>query len=284
MDYAAFILLSLGLLFSVFNIDKNLAKSLKIEVLIYIVSLFCFFLSGLITFFASLLILCALVFSFLSRNIANNFLIYFFTYLILLTSLGLALHIIPGFNNILILDNEVISNGSIPFTFYLNIDKGFSGVLTLLILPNILTDLRFCLKTKDTLFLVFSLAALFFIGYLGGFKFEPKLPEFIGYFIYGNIFLTCMAEEAFFRGVIQNTVLRFLDGIGNNQYLAIIFTSLLFGFAHYSGGLFVIVTAAIAGLLYGGIYHFTGKLSLTIAAHFGLNLMHILLFSYPKPY
>ena len=46
MDYAAFILLSLGLLLSVFNIDKNLAKSLKIEVLIYIVSLFCFFLSN----------------------------------------------------------------------------------------------------------------------------------------------------------------------------------------------------------------------------------------------
>ena len=50
MDYAAFILLSLGLLLSVFNIDKNLAKSLKIEVLIYIVSLFCFVLSGLIFF------------------------------------------------------------------------------------------------------------------------------------------------------------------------------------------------------------------------------------------
>ncbi len=46
-------------------------------------------------------------------------------------ALVLAMHKVPGFHNILLLDKVRFSDDAIPFTLYANFDKGMAGYLLL---------------------------------------------------------------------------------------------------------------------------------------------------------
>ncbi|BBB58300.1 hypothetical protein UNDKW_0027 [Undibacterium sp. KW1] len=65
-----------------------------------------------------------------------------------------------------------------------------------------------------------------------------------------NLFLTCVAEEAFFRGLMQEAIYR----LGNKPaygYLAIAVSAILFGgLAHLGGGTQYAALATVAGLGY----------------------------------
>jgi len=61
----------------------------------------------------------------------------------------------------------------------------------------------------------------------------------------------------------------------------LIVASLLFGIAHFAGGLNYVVVATLAGLLYGVVYLNTGKIWHAILMHFCLNMVHLYLFTYP---
>lgn len=87
-----------------------------------------------------------------------------------------------------------------------------------------------------------------------------------------------MAEEVFFRGFLQRTLQNLLS---NRQILAIIIASLIFGVAHFQGELIYISLSTICGFFYGYAYYKTGKILCSMIVHFGLNLFHILLFTYP---
>ena len=50
---------------------------------------------------------------------------------------------------------------------------------------------------------------------------------------------------------------------------------------HLAGGWRYAALAAIAGLGYGWAMRRTGRLEAAVLTHFGLNLVHLLLFSYP---
>jgi uncharacterized protein len=54
----------------------------------------------------------------------------------------------------------------------------------------------------------------------------------------------------------------------------------VFGLAHFGSGLPMIVLASLAGIAYGLAYRYRGLLA-SAFAHVGLNLFHILLFTYP---
>jgi hypothetical protein len=49
-------------------------------------------------------------------------------------ALALAMHKLPGFNNPLLLDRVVLSDGAAPFTLYANFDKGAVGLVLLALL------------------------------------------------------------------------------------------------------------------------------------------------------
>jgi membrane protease YdiL (CAAX protease family) len=65
------------------------------------------------------------------------------------------------------------------------------------------------------------------------------------------------------------------------QLAGLLTAGVLFGMAHYAGGVRAIVLATIAGIGYGWIYWRTNRIEASILAHFLLNTMHILLFTYP---
>lgn len=204
--------------------------------------------------------------------------------LALVVALILAMHKVPGFHNMLLLDKVRFSDDAIPFTLYANFDKGMAGYLMLSLFCSRASSFRQFLADGKRI----ALPALLTIAVLTGlglatqfFRFHPKLPEATLLFLAVNLVLTCVAEEAFFRGLIQETIYR----LGNKPvfgYLAIAVSAVLFGLAHLGGGTQYAALATVAGLGYAIVYHRTRRLEWVILTHAAFNLCHFILFTYPR--
>ena len=83
-------------------------------------------------------------------------------------------------------------------------------------------------------------------------------------------------KELLFRGLLQPALIRRLGA-----WPGLLLTAALFGAAHLSLGPLFALLAGVAGLGYGLALHYSGRLSLAIALHGAVNLLHILLLSYP---
>jgi membrane protease YdiL (CAAX protease family) len=97
-----------------------------------------------------------------------------------------------------------------------------------------------------------------------------------------NLFFTCLSEEAFFRGFVQQELA--CEGSGTARTLvALSAAALLFGLAHYAGGATYVLAGVIAGLGYGWAFLRTRRIESAMLVHFGVNAAHFLLFVYPRP-
>lgn len=75
---------------------------------------------------------------------------------------------------------------------------------------------------------------------------EVTVPNWWWLFALNNLLLTCVAEEAFFRGYVQQAVsMRFGSMVG------VTVASLLFGVAHIHGGFLLVVFATLSGAAMG---------------------------------
>lgn len=203
---------------------------------------------------------------------------------LLILSSGLELHILPGFHNLQVLDNVKISENGIPFSLYLNFDKTIVGIFILGILHPLITTKNEWVKMFKAiipgLFLLIPIITClsFLFHYV---QFDPKLPGSLLIWSCTNLLFVCVAEEGFFRGFIQ----KYLSlAFQNNKYgnlLAVSVASILFGLAHFSGGILYVLLAFIAGMGYGFIYFRTQRIEASIITHFILNLIHFLFFTYP---
>ncbi|GAB3520998.1 CPBP family intramembrane glutamic endopeptidase [Photobacterium alginatilyticum] len=195
---------------------------------------------------------------------------------VILWGAALALHLTPGFGNLLVLDKVISGPDSIPFTMYLNLDKPLIIFGLYLLVPGMLSQHRDISLSKVAVLvglfaLTPTLAALFRLV-----RPEFSFPEWIWLFAFNNLLFTCVAEEVLFRGYVQNLLTqRFSHWIGIGV------ASTLFGLAHFAGGPLFILVAGCAGILYGLTYYWTGRLSLAIGVHFGFNLVHLVFFTYP---
>jgi uncharacterized protein len=84
-------------------------------------------------------------------------------------------------------------------------------------------------------------------------------------------FLPAFCEETLFRGGLQN----FLTRGTNNPWLSIIVVSILFSLAHFS--FYGFLSRFFLGIVLGAIFHYSGKLWLSILAHFINNALAITL-------
>lgn len=161
---------------------------------------------------------------------------------------------------------------------YYNLDKALVPFILLACLPTLFVAKKHLSVSRlGWLGLIVSIPALLLLAVaLGGLKVEMHTPAWVGSFVMANIFFVCLAEEALFRGYLQQ---RLSQCIGN--YPALLLTALLFGAAHFAGGALLMVFAALAGVIYGLAWLWSGRLWVAVAFHFGLNLMHLLFFTYP---
>ena len=204
--------------------------------------------------------------------------------LLLFLGVGLETHIIPGFNNLLVLNHVYISQNAVPFTLYLNFDKTLVGIFILgFTLRLISTQREALLMVKQSLpraFIVILVVALMSFG-LGFVQYDPKLSSHLWIWAITNLLFVCLAEEAFFRGFIQRYLSLILQKVKFGQIIAILIASVLFGLAHHAGGPKYMLLATVAGMGYGWVYYKTKRIEASMLTHFVLNLIHFLFFTYP---
>ena len=196
--------------------------------------------------------------------------------LVLLWAMALTLHLVPGFDNLKVLDRVQASPASVPFTLYLNLDKPLIFFGLLLAWPALLGP-GGAIRWRPLALLILPLAALLITAWqLGALKPEVGLPHWWWLFAFNNLLFTCVAEEALFRGFIQQGV-----ASRSKPWLGLLVASLLFGAAHLAGGPLLVLLAALAGACYGLAFLLSGRLSVAIAIHFLFNFAHLALFTYP---
>lgn len=218
--------------------------------------------------------------------------------LMFVIGLALSLHLLPGFLNPTYLASTSDARG--PTLRYLNFDKGVAGLLLLVVLaarqrrssyPAVAAEAADAADPSAaprplpasglprwapwavaaaTLALPWAIAVATGVG-------RPTLrwPENAAVFLAANLFLTCVAEEVAFRGVIQGLLARRLgtDLRTMNGWLPVLLAAVLFGLAHAAGGPAYVALALLAGLGYGLMYTLTARIEAAIALHFALNAL-----------
>ncbi|MFZ6757917.1 CPBP family intramembrane glutamic endopeptidase [Undibacterium sp. Ji50W] len=205
-------------------------------------------------------------------------------------ALAISIHKWPGFTNIPITIDEVLTPGAMPFTLYANLDKGLVGLILLGFFCSryqSVAELRQSLKDAWLPCVITVALTLGFSVLLGWTRPEISIKPHVGEFLFLNLFVTCIAEEAFFRGLLQQ---RLSDGLKRFRFgpqISLVAISILFGLAHFSSkipppwGLYTVLIATVAGLGYGYVYQKTKRIELSIGLHFALNAIHFLAFTYP---
>ena len=203
---------------------------------------------------------------------------------VLLLAVALATHQIPWIQNVLVLDSVSVSASAANYTLYWNYDKGFAGVLlyAVCVQPQPGVEWRRAIVATVMVALLTMVAvgvpatAAEFVSW------DPKWPEILGVWLPANLFLTCVAEETFFRGLLQRHLRSALRGrVRAPALAALLVASVAFGVAHIAGGTTYVLLATLAGVGYGVAYHLTGRVEASILVHFTLNLAHLVLFIYP---
>ncbi|MEX2375583.1 MAG: type II CAAX endopeptidase family protein [Dehalococcoidia bacterium] len=196
-------------------------------------------------------------------------------------ALGLGFHLLPGFQNLQVIGPVRFTPDAVPFTMYLNLDKPLAGFWLLLVWPALRLHrgrwswIRGLLIGFATAVVCLGLAIT-----LGEVALAPKWPPLGWLWALNNLLLVCLTEEAVFRGYLQEELSRRLTGRRAGEGFAIGIAAALFGLAHLAGGVGYVIVAGVAGVGYGLAYRH-GGLQASAMAHFGLNLVHFSLFTYP---
>ncbi|WP_061800167.1 CPBP family intramembrane glutamic endopeptidase [Serratia ficaria] len=209
---------------------------------------------------------------------AKGHLALVFEALVIAGCVALFLHLVPDIHNQLMIVGEKAGPLSAPFTMYYNFDKALVPFLLFACLPTLFSANTGQRAGKSAwIALLASVPALLLLAVaLGGLKIEPHAPAWILPFLMANLFFVCMAEEALFRGYLQQRLGQWLGA-----WPALIVAAAVFGAAHLAGGLLIVAFATLAGVIYGLAWMWSGRLWVPILFHFGLNLTHLLLFTYP---
>jgi membrane protease YdiL (CAAX protease family) len=202
--------------------------------------------------------------------------------LFIVLALSLAMHWLPGFYNGRGIAPQRLTADAVPFSMYLNQDKPLIGFWLLLACPWIVARraLRLSICVTALALTLTAIAALGGATLLGVIDWAPKWPEQAWLWMLNNLLLVTLVEEALFRGYVQGGLSRRFKHLPYGDNLALLLASLLFGLVHVGAGWHWVLLASIAGVGYGMAYRF-GGLGAAVATHFGLNLLHFGLFTYP---
>lgn len=196
--------------------------------------------------------------------------------LVLVAGVALAAHLLPGFSHWTLWQPRQISPDAPPYALRLSWDKLLLGTALLawwLGQPSrpVISPARALWVCLLTLLAVPVLAIA-----LGLVAWQPKWPEGLLLWLLVNLGVAVLAEELLFRGVLQPALVQRFGA-----WPGLLLTAALFGAVHLPFSPLFAVLAGLAGLGYGLAFHYSGRLSLAVALHGAVNLLHLSLLSYP---
>ncbi|MCY4473347.1 MAG: CPBP family intramembrane metalloprotease [Kistimonas sp.] len=197
------------------------------------------------------------------------------TSLFVLTS---ALHLIPGTESVIVVADYQKSPDSGLYTLGLSFDKTIAPLALLILLPDMVCARRVPVNIVAQAFVTAggTLALLSLSWGMGYIRPALAVPAWTWLFIVKMLCFTTFAEEVIFRGYLQNLMVK-KWGAARGVTAA----ALLFGVAHFGGGVPYVMLASLAGLVYGLAYHLSGRLWVAIASHTALNTAHFVFFTLP---
>jgi uncharacterized protein len=201
-----------------------------------------------------------------------------------LFALAMSLLLLPGFPRTTLIADVVLSPGAVPYGIGLGFPKVAAGILVLGIIHDDRVrswrELGRVLLLAMPVFAATTGAVMIFALATGSVAFDPKWTPLFFVWIVTNLFFTCLAEEAFFRGFVLAELAR--PGGRAWMTIAVVVSAILFGLAHFGGGPTYVIAGVIAGLGYGLAYLRTRRVEAAMAVHFGVNAVHFLFFTYPR--
>ncbi len=194
----------------------------------------------------------------------------------------LFLHWLPGFHNPLVIPRAALTPDAVPFGMYLNLDKPLVAFWVVLAAAPAMAGANPRATLTAALgacaaAVVVCLGLALALGVVG---WAPKWPDSGWLWLINNALLVTLAEEALFRGYVQQRLARCWRDRPWGATAALLVAALLFGLAHYAGGWQWVLLAGVAGVAYGLAYRH-GGLAAAALAHLGLNAAHYGLFTYP---
>lgn len=195
-----------------------------------------------------------------------------------------SMHVIVGFHNFKILNNVYFSTDAIPYNLYLNFDEVVVGIFIIGFSRNLINQFKdlLCVIRQSLPITLAIIIILMLPGLALNFvHFDPKFSSYFWVWAPVNLLFTCVAEEAFYRGFIQHSLSQLLSKIPFGHAVAILLTSIIFGFRHTGKFDAMMLLATIAGIAYGYAYAKSKRIESSIFVHFSFNLTHFLLFTYP---
>jgi membrane protease YdiL (CAAX protease family) len=203
-----------------------------------------------------------------------------------LYALAMGLSLLPGFTRVELVAPVVLSAGAAPYSIGVGFPKVVTGILILGLINPLLvhswSELGRVLRRALPIYALTATVGMAAVILMGYSSFAPKWAALFLLFAPVNLFFTCLAEEAFFRGFVQHE----LSNLGNRRHfsagIALVVAAMLFGLAHFAGGLPYMLAAAIAGLGYGWAFMRDRRIEAAMLVHFGVNATHFLLFVYPR--
>lgn len=200
-------------------------------------------------------------------------------------AVGIATGALPGFERLTWYRELRLTPAAAPFALTLNYGKAAVGVLILGFAVARIREARAwraLLRPVAAAALVTAVAVAALAMVTGHTHFEPKWTALFLPWAAVNLLFVCVAEEAFFRGLVQERCARWLAPLRHGRVWAWLTAAALFGLAHAGGGAEWALLAGVAGLGYGWVYMKTGRVEAAVAVHFLVNGTHFLLLTYPR--
>lgn len=202
----------------------------------------------------------------------------------LLLGFFIAIYRPAGFSYPRLSDFGALYPGGGDFTLHLNTAKAIGGYLVLLWLFSPRNSRGKIMPLLPSLLIAAGgIIVILSAGVAVGLTIIPKFPAGIAYFVLANLLVTVVAEEAFFRLLLQNRIMLMLGGGRVGILVSISIAALIFALSHTTklGPAFLLFF--IAGMVYAGTYALTRRFSAALFVHFGTNICHLLLLEYPLP-
>ena len=261
------------------SVDVRHAQAIRAGGVFFLVAL-CFYgvallpVLNLVTFIS---MMAALLLSLHLKNICRHF----FWLLAVLCGFFSAVYRPADFNYPLVWATQSLYDGGVPFSQYFNIAKGLCGYGVLILLYKTYEYNAKLSLLKGSAIACLGACLIVILAFFGaGLPIIIKWSDHFLLFALVNLCLTVVAEEAFFRLLIQRHLVKmriFKSRVF--RWGPLLITAGVFSLAHgihdYTWLFFA------AGCIYAGVYKWTGRFELAVVVHFLVNIIHFLFLPYP---